>query len=218
MGALRGVIFDVDGVLVLSEPFIAEAAIALFREKGVQVEEHEFRPFIGTGEDRYIGGVAEARGIQLDPARDKARLYELYADLVRGRLPAVPGAQEFVARCRARGLGTAIASGADRVKVDANMREAGFASEWFDAIVDGTLVARKKPAPDIFLVASSALSLSPRSCLVVEDALNGVGAARAAGARCLALTTSFASGALEAAGADWTAPTLANVPDAALDW
>ncbi len=211
-------IFDVDGVLVLSEPFIAEAAIALFQEKGARVDEDDFRPFIGAGEDRYIGGVAEARGIPLDPARDKARLYEIYADLIRGRLPAVPGAHEFIARCRARGLRTAIASGADRVKVDANMREARFAAESFDAVVDGTRVTRKKPAPDIFLLAAKDLRLAPESCLVVEDAVNGVRAARAAGARCLALTTSFEARELAAAGAEWTASTLAHVPDAALDW
>src|SRR5207244_3474098 len=65
---MRGVIFDMDGVLVLSEPFIAEAAIRMFAEKGHTIGEDEFRPFIGTGEDRFIGGVAERRGIALDPA------------------------------------------------------------------------------------------------------------------------------------------------------
>ena len=64
---MRGVIFDMDGVLVLSEPFIAEAAIRMFAEKGHRMSEDEFRPFIGMGEDRFIGGVAERRGIALDP-------------------------------------------------------------------------------------------------------------------------------------------------------
>src|SRR5256885_11721533 len=55
---MRGVIFDMDGVLVLSEPFIAKAAIRMFGEKGHTISEDEFRPFIGMGEDRFIGGVA----------------------------------------------------------------------------------------------------------------------------------------------------------------
>ena len=59
---LAGVIFDMDGVLVESEPFIAEAAVRMFAEKGIQVRPEDFRPFIGMGEDRFLGGVAESSG------------------------------------------------------------------------------------------------------------------------------------------------------------
>lgn len=205
-----------DGVLVLSEPFIAEAATRMFAEKGYRVRDDEFRPFIGMGEDRFIGGVAEARGIPLDRARDKARTYEIYDEIIRGRLRPLPGAREFVRACRARGLAIAVASGADRVKVDANLRELGLPASTFDVVIDGTQVLRKKPAPDIFLLACVRLELAPVECLVIEDALSGVEAAKAAGTRCLALTTSFTAAQL--AAADWTAPDLANVPEDALDW
>ena len=205
-----------DGVLVLSEPFIAEAAIRMFREKGFAVREEEFRPFIGMGEDRFIGGVAEARGIPLDRVRDKARTYEIYDEIIRGGLRPLPGAQEFVRACRARGLAIAVASGADRVKVEANLRELGLPASTFDVVIDGTQVLRKKPAPDIFLLAADRLEVRPAECLVIEDAVSGVEAAKAAGTRCLALTTSFT--AAELAAADWTAPDLANVPEDALDW
>ena len=60
---IAGVIFDMDGVLVDSEPFIAEAAVRMFAEKGVEVRPEDFRPFIGMGEDRFLGGVAESRGV-----------------------------------------------------------------------------------------------------------------------------------------------------------
>jgi len=215
-GLLRAVIFDMDGVLVLSEPFIAEAAIAMFAEKGHQVSAEEFRPFIGTGEDRFIGGVAQQRGIELDPARDKARTYALYLELIRGRLTALPGVNAFVAHCRDQHLRLAVASGADRIKVEGNLREVGLPLELFDAIVDGTQVRRKKPAPDIFLEAARRLGVPPSACLVIEDAVNGVAAAKAAGARCLALTTSFESHELRAA--DWIAADLAHVPPDALAW
>jgi HAD superfamily hydrolase (TIGR01509 family) len=215
---MRAVIFDMDGVLVLSEPLIAEAAIRMFAEKGVTVRAEEFRPFIGMGEDRFIGGVAERRGVKLEPARDKARTYAIYDEIVRGRLQSTPGAREFVRACRAKGLRIAVASGADRVKVDANLRELGLPPKTFDAVIDGTLVSRKKPAPDIFLAAADALHVTPDECLVIEDAVSGVTAAKAAGARALGLTTSFDARALIAAGADSTAPDLAHVPLAALDW
>jgi beta-phosphoglucomutase-like phosphatase (HAD superfamily) len=74
---LRGVIFDMDGVLVDSEPFIAEAAIRMFAERGHALRPEDFHPFVGTGEDRFLGGPAEARGIALDLPAAKARTYEL---------------------------------------------------------------------------------------------------------------------------------------------
>jgi HAD superfamily hydrolase (TIGR01509 family) len=210
------VIFDLDGVLAISEPLLAEAAIALFAEKGVAMTADDFRPFIGMGEDRYIGGAAEARGLQLELSRDKARLYEIYDEVIRGRLQPLPGAVELVHACRERGLAIAVASGADRVKVLANLREIGLPASLFGTVVDGNHVERKKPAPDIFLEAARRLELAPATCLVIEDAVSGVAAARAAGMRCLAVTSTFSAGELE--GADWVAPDLAHVPDAAFAW
>jgi HAD superfamily hydrolase (TIGR01509 family) len=212
------VIFDMDGVLVESEPFIAEAAARMFAEKGVAVLHEEFRPFIGTGEDRFLGGVAEARGVALDMPRDKIRTYEIYLDLIRDGLEPLPGVREFIGRCRSLGLKLAVASSADRMKVEGNLCELGLPADSFDALVVGEDVVRKKPAPDIFLLAAHRLGLDPVTCLVVEDAVAGVQAAKAAGSRCLGLTTSFGAERLAAAGADWTAANLEGTPDQVLDW
>jgi beta-phosphoglucomutase-like phosphatase (HAD superfamily) len=154
------VIFDLDGVLVLSESLLAEAAIALFAKKGFTVRAEDFKPFIGMGEDRYIGGVAESLGIRLDRERDKARLYEIYLNLIRGRLQPLPGALEFVKTCRHRGLTLAVASGADEVKVAANLREIGLPESLFEAIVDGTaqLTEADWVAPDLAHVPAAALA------------------------------------------------------------
>ena len=213
---LKGVIFDMDGVLVLSEPIIAAAAIRMFAEKGFEVRHEEFRPFIGMGEDRFIGGVAEARGIPLEPEKDKARTYALYLDMVRGNLKPLPGVVEFVAECRRRGLKIAVASSADEIKVVANLNEIGLPPATFDAVVNGSEVARKKPAPDIFLEAARRLELDPADCLVIEDAISGVEAAKSAGARCLAVTTSFDRAQL--AKADWIVDSLASAPAESLAW
>ena len=215
-GRLRGVIFDMDGVLVLSEPILARAAAQMFAEKGYLVRHEEFHPFIGMGEERYLGGVAEARGIPFDPLRDKARTYDLYLEMIPGNLAPLPGVLAFVAECRRLGLKTAVASSADAVKVWSNLREIGLPPESFDAVLDGTMVARKKPDPALFLEACARLGLAPASCLVIEDAVAGVAAAKAAGCRCLAVTTSFGPDALT--GADWITAGLDRVPDEALDW
>lgn len=214
--ALKGVIFDMDGVLVESEPFTAEAAIRMFAEKGYVVRPEEFRPFVGTGEARFMGGVAEARGIPFDPVADVARMYAIYLDLIPGRLGPLRGARDFVRTCRERGLAIAVASSAERIKVEGNLAELGLPRATFNAVVTGSDVTRKKPAPDIFLDAARQLGLDPANCLVVEDAVAGVAAAKAAGCKCLALTTTFRADQLTAA--DWIAPDLAAVPDAVLDW
>jgi HAD superfamily hydrolase (TIGR01509 family) len=213
---ILGVIFDMDGVLVDSEPFIAAAMVRMFGEKGAMVHPDDLRPFIGTGEDNILKGVAAAHRIPLDLERDKARTYAIYLELVRGKLHPLAGVLEFVRTCRERGLKLAVASSADAVKVAGNLQEIGLPPSTFDVIVSGDQVARKKPSPDIFLEAAQRLGLDPSTCLVVEDAIAGVSAAKAAGARCLALTTSFTPSQLSEA--DWVAPTLAEAPGGVLEW
>jgi len=213
---IQAVIFDMDGVLVDSEEFICEAAMRMFAEHGVAVAAEDFLPFVGAGENRYLGGVAEKHGFPVDIERDKARTYDIYAEIVRGRLEPLPGVHEFLARCRERGLRRALATSADEVKMLVNLREIGVPPETFDAVVNGLDVERRKPHPDIFLAAARRMGVPAGSCLVVEDAPNGVAAAVAAGARCLALTTSFSPD--ELSGADWLASTLADAPDRVLEW
>ena len=211
--SFAGVIFDMDGVLCDSEDFMAEAAAAMFAETyRVTVHPDEFRPFRGMGEDRYLGGVAKNHGLTLDLTVDKHRAYAIFLQRIRGRLHPLPGAPEFIANCRARGLKLAVATSADRMKLNGMLPEIGLPHQLFDAIVTGSDVARKKPNPDIFLTAAKLIGLPAEHCLVVEDASSGVQAAKAAGSRCLALTTSLDAATLRELGADWVAADLAHAP------
>jgi beta-phosphoglucomutase len=208
---LRAVIFDMDGVLCDSEPFICEAAGRMFRERhGREVRPADFLPFVGAGEDRYLGGVAAVHGVTLEMPADKVRTYEIYLEIIRGRLGPLPGVGAFIAAARGRGLRLAVATSADRMKMEGNLREIGLAPASFDACVMGEMVARKKPHPDLFLRAAELIGAAPGECLVVEDAPNGLEAARAAAMRRLGLTTSFDAATLAAAGAEHTAPDLAQ--------
>ena len=188
----------------------------MFREKGHPVAPTDFRQFTGMGENRYLGGVAEMHGIPFDVEKDKARTYEIYAGLVRRRLSLLPGAKQFIGACRGNGLKIALASSADRIKIDINLRETGLPAETFHTIVSGLDIEHKKPAPDIFLKAAANLEVEPSRCLVIEDAISGVKAGKAAGCRVLALTTSFPAEKLS--GADWIAPDLASVNLEVLEW
>lgn len=215
--SIQGVIFDMDGVLCDSERFICQAACRMFDEShGQKVHPDDFLPFVGAGENRYLGGVAEKYGLTLRMPQDKDRTYEIYLEMIKGNLDPLPGARDFIADCRRRGLKLAVASSADWVKVRGNLREIKLSPETFDAVICGNDVERKKPDPQIFLLAASRIGLFADRCLVVEDAPNGIKAARAAGSKCLGLTTSFDEKTLRAAGADWIAPDLAHVPPEAV--
>ncbi|MEO5888350.1 MAG: HAD-IA family hydrolase [Anaerolineales bacterium] len=188
---IRMVIFDMDGVLVDSEALINAAAVVMFREKGLVVQPDDFLPFVGAGEDRYIGGVAEQYNFSLDLPAAKRRTYEIYLDLVPLQLEAFPGVLDLVHACRAAGFLMAVASSADEIKVHANLQKISLPMKFWEAVVWGEDVKNKKPAPDIFLLAARKLGVNPKECVVVEDAVNGVQAAQAAGMRCIAVAHTF---------------------------
>jgi beta-phosphoglucomutase len=202
-------IFDMDGVLTDSEPLINAAAIEMFREKGLVVRPEDFLPFVGTGENRYIGGVAETYGFPLDIPAAKKRTYEIYLTLVPARLKAFPGAQQLVRHSQSAGLRVAVASSADEIKIRANLMQIGLPLELWDAVITGEDVVSKKPAPDIFLRAAARLGLPPQNCVVIEDAVNGVQAAKAAGMRCVAVAQTFPSERLQ--HADIVRPAISSV-------
>jgi HAD superfamily hydrolase (TIGR01509 family) len=206
---IRAVVFDMDGVLTDSEPLINAAAIAMFRERGVEVAPEDFHPFIGTGENRYIGGVAERYGVPLEIEAAKKRTYEIYLELVPRQLKAFPGAVELVQLCRNAGLKIAVASSADLIKIAANLNHIGLPPASWNAVISAEDAIHKKPAPDIFLAAAARLGLTPGACVVVEDAVNGVQAAKAAAMRCVAVAQSF--GPEHLAGADLIRPGIAQV-------
>jgi HAD superfamily hydrolase (TIGR01509 family) len=188
----------------------------MFAEKGLTVQPEDFLPFVGAGENRYVGGVAEKYNFPIDIERDKNHTYDIYLELIKGRLSPLPGVREFIEKCRRLEMKLAVASSADVKKVRGNLAEIRLPSETFDAVITGEDVVHKKPSPDIFILAAKKIGLAPEQCLVVEDAINGVQAAHAAGARCLGLTTSFTAEKL--AAADWTAPNLAHAPECVLSW
>ncbi len=206
---IDAVIFDMDGVLVDSERLICRAAMEMFAAYGVRVKAEDFLPFVGAGENRYIGGVAQKYGVNIDLAVAKAKTYAIYLELVPRELEMFAGADTLVRACETAGLCVAVASSADRVKIDANLRAIGLPPTYWHAIVSGEELTHLKPAPDIFLETASRLGVTAARCVVVEDAVNGVQAAKAAGMRCVAVETSFSKEELRQA--DCTRRRIADV-------
>ena len=205
-----------DGVLVDSEAFICKAAIMMFEELGINTSSDDFQPYVGMGENKYLGGVAQKYGVKIDIEKVKERTYKIYEKIVKGHLYPLPGAHEFIAKCRNNGLRLALATSADRIKMEVNLNEIGLSKKTFNSIITGLDIENKKPSPEIYLKAAGGLGLKAADCLVVEDAVSGIKAGKDAGCRCLAVTTSFEAAALTEA--DWICDSLLNVPEEALQW
>ncbi|MBR7093107.1 MAG: HAD-IA family hydrolase [Clostridia bacterium] len=186
----KAVLFDMDGVLVNSEEWMMKSAVEALEEWGVHASKQDFRPFIGAGEARFVGGVAEKYGVPYVPEM-KTRAYQVYGRNVAGQHIACPHVRETIQALRADGWRIAVCSSADVVKVRINVRQLGMTFDDFDLVLSGDSVERKKPFPDIFLRAAADLCVPPERCVVVEDAVNGILAARAAGMRSIGMTTSF---------------------------
>jgi HAD superfamily hydrolase (TIGR01509 family) len=207
-----GVVFDMDGVLVDSEGPLSVIAAAALRDFGVPASAEDFQVFIGMGEDAYIGGVARRHGFAYDLAM-KDHVYEKYIEMAPAVVRPFPGAVDLVRSLRARGIPVAVASSADRPKVEANLRALGLGTGDFDAVVTGDDIARKKPDPDIYLEASRRLHVPSTSCVAVEDAASGVRSARAAGMDCIGLATSLAPQVLRDAGATHVAEDIRSAAE-----
>lgn len=204
---LKAVLFDMDGVLIDSEPFIQEAMISWFADHGVTAASPDFRPFFGVGENAMLNGVAACHGYTIkDINSAKLDVYERYYRLLEGKDLSHTGILQFFKNARKAGLKTAVVSSADRAKVLRNMAAVRITVDDVDLVVSGDDVIRKKPFPDIFQFACFALGVPAEDALVVEDALTGVRAAVSAGCYPSAVATSFGTRDLIDAGARYVIP------------
>ena len=205
-------IFDVDGVIADTEALNARASALMFQELyATTVDTADFYPFIGTGDERYVEGVAEKYGVDIDTEAAVARRAENFQKLMAsGPLPPTPGLLDLVRQAREAGyVKLAIATSGRREKQCPVIEGTGLRLEWFAVIVTGEEVTRKKPDPQIYRLTGERLGLAPERCVVVEDAPAGVTAAKAVGMWCVGLTTSASPEAL--AEADWVVGSLEEV-------
>lgn len=200
-----------DGVLLDSEHLTSQAAINYFEKKGFAVKHEDFIPFYGTGENGFFGGVAAKYGIQYNNATEAELIYREYEKLTEGEIEPLPGVVEFIGICKSKNLKIAVATSAMRFKLEINLKLLGFDNNIFEALVCGSDITNNKPDPEIYITAAQKLGLKPEECIVVEDAPSGVKAAKASGAKCLALTTSVSKE--ELCEADWIVNDLSKYPN-----
>ena len=187
---MKAILFDMDGVLIDSEALMAKAGILALRDYGLDPAPEDFIPFVGRGEDKYIGGVAHKYGLAYDPAM-KARAYHYYGLYVEAEALVPKDVHPVLTAVKQKGYRIAVCTSADYAKVVHNLRAIGLTEDFFDAFVTGDNIQNLKPHPEIYLTGAKLTGAEPAGCLVVEDAPSGIQAAHAGGMKAVGITSSF---------------------------
>lgn len=192
--ALYGLIFDIDGVIADTEPLNAKVTIKVFADMfGLEnVQPGDFRAGIGRGAEKFVQAAADVHGLELteDQINAAAALREQYLiQAMRDEpLPAFAGVLELIqSGLQDQSCRLAIATSASE-DLSRTMLESVKVPYQKMVYMHGGKVKKKKPDPEIFLLAARGMGIEPSRCVVFEDAPSGVQAAKAAGAKCIAIT------------------------------
>jgi HAD superfamily hydrolase (TIGR01509 family) len=213
---IDAVVFDLDGVLVQSEELWADVRERLARDRGGRYGPKEQRAMMGMSSPEWSRYMHEHVGLAESPDEIAAEVVARMGDSYRERLPLIDGAVEAVERLAARWpLG--LASSSNRPLIDLVLELSGLAP-LFQATVSSEEVARGKPARDVYLEACSRLGVDPKRAAAIEDSHAGIGSARAAGLRVIAIPNpSYPPGDDALADADVVLHSLAELTPEAVD-
>ena len=180
MKQFQAIIFDCDGVLVDSEKLALEVELEVLAGLGLTFERDDYvLRFMGPSTDAFHAAIDEEARRRLGRSifaevRGSERLRQVMIEQLR----EVPGAQKAISALRQP---KAIASSGSRVGLERKLKQTGLWALFAPHVYSADHVANAKPAPDLFLLAATALGAEPRDCLVLEDSVNGVVGAKAAG-------------------------------------
>jgi len=191
-----GLIFDVDGVIADTEAVNARVSIKVFADLlGVEgVVREDFEAGLGRGAEEYVKAGARVHGLELtdEQVEQATLLRQEYFLKILGQepLPPFPGVMELLDEAMQReDFRVAIATSGTLEKSRAVLNAVGVPYQKM-VYINGNDVKHKKPDPELFLIAAQRIGIEPAHCVVIEDAPNGVQAAKAAGANCIAVTNS----------------------------
>jgi beta-phosphoglucomutase family hydrolase len=180
------VIFDMDGTLVASTELDFLAWQKLFKEYGVNITFQQYYPLIGMKSSDMVLHFLNLDGLKANYALTKKMEY--FDELLDSKgINVFPNSENVLKFFKEKRIPLALATSSRKRKMKRVMLDTGFVN-YFDAFVTGEEVINGKPHPDMFLLAAQRLSVDPSNCLVFEDAINGVIAAKSAGMKCVAVT------------------------------
>ncbi len=188
---LKAVIFDMDGVIIDSEPVHMRLEGQIFKEMGIAVTEEEHHSFVGTT-SYYMWGYLKNKynlnqSIEELVEFDRERFYK-YLNSEECEIILIDGVKEFIKSLYENGVKLAIASSSPLNVIEAVAKKFKL-EQYFEAFITGDFVSKSKPEPDIFLLAAEKLDVNPDDCMVIEDSHNGVRAAKKAGMRCIGVNS-----------------------------
>ncbi|KAA8502324.1 HAD family phosphatase [Mediterraneibacter catenae] len=210
---IRGVLFDMDGLMFDTEALGLKGWKAAGRKIGIEITDDMIASFRGLGSSEKRKRFGQVTG--------KPELYEAalairtnYGDewIRDNGIPIKPGLKQLLVFLRDAGIPAALATSTEREKAVSYLKLAGV-GEYFSAAVCGKEAGPSKPEPDIFLKAAEKLGLSASECMVLEDSENGLRAARAAGCTVVVVPDLSPAPAEEKGLWDWRADTLSDVPE-----
>jgi HAD superfamily hydrolase (TIGR01509 family) len=182
----KALIFDMDGVLIDSEPLHNKIEQDMLKELSVNLSPEEHYKFAGMGieiwdilEKRY----GYNRKVSVDELYTEKTTRYLKALTSKPILP-IDGLNELVSHAKGKGMVLAVASSSSLYNIDLVLKAIGL-EQYFSLVVSGEQVPRNKPFPDIYLKTAELLNMAPGECIVVEDSANGVRSAKAAGMFCI---------------------------------
>ena len=210
-----GLIFDVDGVIADTEGVNARASIRVFAEFfGVDnVRREDFEAGIGAGAEAYVQAAATIHGLVLSAEQVEKATHlrqQYFLEIIKAEpIDAFGGVLELIDQAMARDdIRVAIATSSTYEKSSAVLDSVGINYSRL-VYITGDMMQHKKPDPELFLLAAERIGISPAKCVVIEDAPNGVAAAKAAGAKCIAVTNTTT--AAELADADIVCKSLEQI-------
>ena len=184
---LGAVLFDMDGVLVDTEPEYIRLELKLAHAHGIPLSRREQRRYCGVNPAEMWPEVVRQTGASANPEMIARIEYERMDAYYReGPLKPIRPSVRLMKRCAQAGLKTAIATSSSADNAENVVRRLGL-GPYVQAIAVADLVERGKPAPDIFLLAAKLLEVAPSECVVIEDSNKGVQAAKAAGMKAVAI-------------------------------
>jgi beta-phosphoglucomutase len=212
MAEVRGAIWDMDGTLVDTAELHFAAWEAVCRERGRPFSRADFAATFGRRNPEIISFLFGERFNAREIDELGERKEELYRAAARQGVTLLPGVAELLAGLHAEGFRQSIGSSAPRANLELILERTGIA-RYLDAIVGMELTQRGKPDPQVFLVAAELMKVPPQRCVVFEDAVAGVQAARAGGMKCVAVrfVGHHPADNLREAGADLIVSSLAEV-------
>jgi HAD superfamily hydrolase (TIGR01509 family) len=184
---LKGLIFDVDGVLMDSMPYHADAWVQAFREVGIHITNMDVYEIEGSNHRGIVDIIFHKAGLEPHPSDYEAFLKRKREYFLRNNKAEPFKGMLMCLQALKKKYKLAVASGADRTIVNALMDK--FYPDIFEVIISGEDVSRGKPDPEPYLTAACKLGLKPEECMVIENAPLGIKSAKSAGICCVAVPT-----------------------------